>query len=114
MTTPHKAPLTKRPVRRVSRRRYRFRRVVAVLLALFATEVMWRTGAFAHVSSHVRARPVAAARYRHAGSAHPRSVGAAPAVQPAAPVGPPVATAQAARSELDRLISLGQPVCRGA
>src|SRR5207237_7010686 len=100
---------------------HRYRRVLALLLALFATELMWRTGAFAHPSTHLEARPAAARharalhhRARAAGHTHAGPAGApipSPAPQPA---GSPLAVSQGAGTELGRLISLGYPVCRGA
>src|SRR5206468_3603406 len=100
---------------------HRYRRVLALLLTLFATELMWRTGAFAHPSTHLEASPAAArharaSHHRARSAAHTRIGSAGPAIPSPAPepVGSPLAVSQGARTELDRLISLGYPVCRGA
>ena len=74
-------------------------------------DLMWRTGAFAHPGSSVNTRTVSAIRH-HARSA----TTAAHHAQSASPLdaGPPVTTSSQAQTELDKLISLGYPVCRGA
>ena len=115
MPTPSR-PRSKRPVRPTVRRRHRYRRVLALLLTVFATELMWRTGAFAHTAAHVHASPVAAAhRAHHLRRSRPRP--AVPVVASPSPSpleSPSPATTEQRQTELDRLISLGYPVCRGA
>jgi peptidoglycan/xylan/chitin deacetylase (PgdA/CDA1 family) len=92
-TKPKRPPARKKPVRRVPKR-HGFRRVVAMLLALLATELAWRTGAFAHPRSHLHDRAVSANQ--------------GPPL-----AGSPVATAQEVQSNLDQLISTGYPVMCG-
>ena len=110
MPTPQTRRAKKRAARRRNPKRYGFRRVCIFLLALVATELAWRTGAFAH-TSHVHARTVAAGHHR---------VSQALTVHPAArlvtgsPLAPPTTAPQEAQTALDRMISLGYPVCRGA
>ena len=91
MPTPQDRPLPSR-VRRVPRRRG-FRRVVAILLVMFAMDLAWRAGAFAHPAR-------ASDRTLAAGALAPLS-------------GPPIVTRAQTESELTKLIELGYPVACG-
>jgi peptidoglycan-N-acetylglucosamine deacetylase len=97
-------------------RLHRYRRALALLLVLFATELMWRTGAFAHSSSPMNSRTVASVGDRTGPAQHTGPVPHTGQGSQAATTstGPPVAVSQGAQTELDKLISLGYPVCRGA
>jgi peptidoglycan-N-acetylglucosamine deacetylase len=104
-------PRSRGHVQGARRRRHRYRRALSLLLVLFATELMWRTGAFAHTGTHMHARTVAAVGHRAGSSAHS---GQAAHLAHATAAGPPLVMSQGTSSELDKLISLGYPVCRGA